>query len=72
MSLTELPEWVWQVVEATQKYDDEHPPLYRSSYTTDGYESTQCLDSILEPLIPAEVWDAARVMRSRREMAGGA
>lgn len=67
MDMADLPEWVWQVVEATQKYDDEHPPLYRASYTTNGYESTECLDGILAPLIPTEVWQAAQVMRARRE-----
>lgn len=64
-SMVDLPEWVWRVVEATQKYDDEHPPLYRRSYTSDGYESAQCLDSILETLIPDDVWQAAQAMRAR-------
>ena len=69
MTMTDLPEWVWQVVEATQKYDDEHPPLFRS-FATGGIDQYQCLDSILEPLIPAEVWQAASVMRARRTKAG--
>jgi hypothetical protein len=65
MSMADLPEWVWQVVEATQKYDDEHPLLFRE-LPGGGYDQVHCLDSVLKPLIPAEVWQAAQVMRERR------
>lgn len=63
--MTELPEWVWRVVEQTQAYDEEHPTLLRQM--PDGsYDSAQCLDGILHSLIPDHVWQAARVMRARR------
>ena len=68
MSMSDLPEWVWQVIEATQQYDEEHPMLWRQE-PGGGYNTVRCLDSILEPLIPEQVWDAARVMRARRERA---
>lgn len=71
MNMTDLPEWVWQVIEATQKYDDEHPTLLREMWGPNGgYDQYPCLDSILEPIIPPEVWQAAQVMRARKVMAG--
>jgi hypothetical protein len=61
--LTDLPEWVWQMVERIQQYEDEHPKLFRE--TEDGYSITECLGLSLEQIIPPPIWQAGEVMRAR-------
>ena len=66
-SLTELPEWVWDLLDALAAYEDEHGPLYR--YTGgdgDGYERTGCFGAYLggrSAWPPQEVTAAAEFRR---------
>lgn len=65
------PAWVWDMLIAVQKYADEHPTLYRQAVGGDDrYVPTECLDGIVERLVPRDVWEIAKAIaedRARRE-----
>lgn len=58
--MTDLPDWVWQLVAGLSRYEDEHPILYRMT-ASDVYERTPC-PAPLTSLIPREVRDAAELL----------
>lgn len=68
--LTELPEWVWNLLDAVAAYEEEHPILYRlDDNPTDGsleYVRASCFGSYLtdrEAWPPREMQDAAEFRR---------
>lgn len=68
--LTDLPDWVWNLLDAIERYEDEHPILYRlGSNDTDGalaYERALCFGGYLgehNAWPPREVTDAAHFRR---------
>jgi hypothetical protein len=63
--LTELPEWVWDLLDAVSRYEDEHPLLYRMT-ASDQYERTICFGGYLSEVKawpPRAVQDAAEFRR---------
>jgi hypothetical protein len=67
--LAELPSWVWDLIEALHRYEDEHPPLYREGPGPDGYVRAGCVSGILDELVPARVRGAVRAYRAGKERA---
>ena len=68
--LTELPDWLWALLDALAEYEHDHPPLYRfADDPTDGkpeYVRAQCFGSFLserKAWPPREIWDAAEFRR---------
>lgn len=59
-ALTDLPDWVWQLVAGLSRYEAEHPILYRMT-SSDVYERTSCPDA-LTGLIPRDIRDAAELL----------
>lgn len=61
-----LPQWVWDLVRAIERYEEEHPPLYRMGDYKDGvlqYDRAQCIEAAgVLKIIPADVRDKARVL----------
>jgi hypothetical protein len=49
--LTDLPEWVWNLLDALAAYEDEHPILYRLGDSAPdgavGYERASCFGHFL-------------------------
>lgn len=49
--MTDLPEWVWTLLDAVSRYEDEHPMLYRlTDNATDGsleYSRAECFGAFL-------------------------
>ena len=68
--MSDLPEWVWQLVEALEQYEDEHPKLFRQSWQHDGYDPYPCFGSQFEEIVPREIRATAELMRRRRVLAG--
>lgn len=75
---TELPEWVWDLLDALAAYEDEHPMLYRMTIDDKdiAYERAECFGSRLterKAWPPREVSDAAefrrKVLRDAEETA---
>lgn len=66
----DLPEWVWRLVEALEQYEGEHPKLFRESWQRDGYDPYPCFGPQFKAIVPADVRDAAELMRRRRTRAG--
>lgn len=68
-----LPQWVWDLVIALDRYEDEHPPLYRMGDYKDGvlqYDRTPCPDSAgIFKHIPADVRQGARAIDEYRRFA---
>jgi predicted RNA-binding Zn-ribbon protein involved in translation (DUF1610 family) len=57
-----LPQWVWELLDAIDTYEDEHAPLFRMA-TTGAYQPAQCIGSYLsdrEASVPADVQEAAK------------
>lgn len=64
-NLTELPDWVWALLDAVATYEDEHPMLYRL-VDVDKYERESCFGSYLSEQNawpPRSVMDVAEVRR---------
>jgi hypothetical protein len=65
--LTEMPDWMWDLLDALRDYENEHSPLYR--YTgegKDGYERAECFGAFLTDRTawpPREMQDAAEFRR---------
>lgn len=64
MSHTDLPEWVWNLLDALDQYEDEHPVLFRET-TRGTYERAACFGHLANNIIPSEVHDVAALMRWR-------
>lgn len=68
---TEVPEWVWDLLDALAAYEDEHPILYRMTDEA-AYERWSCFGAYLserKAWPPREVRDAAEFRRHiRREL----
>lgn len=68
-----LPQWVWDLVMAIDRYEDEHPPLYRyDRYEGDTamYEPVPCPEGEgVYKHIPREVHLQARVLAEYMRMA---
>ena len=58
-----LPGWVWDVIDAAEKFEDEHPPLVRRG--DDSGEPWPCLGEQLLGIIPDDVREAAAIHRER-------
>jgi hypothetical protein len=63
--LSDLPEWVWDLVDVLDRYSDEHPPLYRMNVKAE-YERTPCLCDPISKIIPRDVRNTAEVCRIRQ------
>lgn len=63
--MSNLPEWVWQLLEALDQYEDEHPSLYFEHYSGE-WRRWPCFGSIAEEIVPADVMRMASTMRERK------
>lgn len=57
-----LPQWVWELLDAIDTYEDEHAPLFRMT-TAGTYRPAQCIGSYLsdrDALVPADAQEAAK------------
>lgn len=68
--LTDLPEWVWNLLDALAAYEDEHPTLYRLDSNANGdgldYNRALCFGGFLtdrKAWPPRDVQDAAEFRR---------
>lgn len=64
MSSTDLPAWVWDLIDALDAYEEEHPLLYMNNWKSQ-WVRTECFGKRAEGIIPAEIRDAARLARQR-------
>jgi hypothetical protein len=62
-ALTDIPDWVYDLVAGIHRYEDEHPLLYRMT-TSGKYERTPCVDG-LTSLIPRDISDATELLVAR-------
>ena len=63
--MTDLPDWVWQLLVNLDYYEDTHPLLYRMT-DPDAYERTACAQGAgLLNCVPSEIWDVARLLRDK-------
>lgn len=63
--LTDLPTWVWELLDALNAYEAEHPILYRMT-ASDEFERAQCFGSFLsesDAWPPREISEAAAFRR---------
>lgn len=63
---TNLPEWVWRLLEALDEYEDEHPVLYRENARGDFVKAVCPYGSGVLNHIPDDVRPALDAMRNRR------
>jgi hypothetical protein len=63
--ISDLPEWVWDLVDMLDRYSGEHPPLWAMNIKAE-YERTPCLCDPVSKIIPREVREAAEVYRTRQ------
>jgi hypothetical protein len=62
-SYHDLPEWVWALVAAVVKEEDEHGLYYVLNLNSE-YERVRCPGEAMLTLIPSEIVTAVRVAQS--------
>lgn len=63
MTIPELPNWVYDLVDSLDRHHEEHPKYYR--YDGPGYSETECGCRVLD-VVPAEIRAVARLLQTRR------
>lgn len=60
-----LPDWLWELIDRIDDYEDTHPALYAQHAGSDEWMPTPCLGERMLTIIPFDVMLAARVMQER-------
>jgi hypothetical protein len=69
--MTDLPNWVYDVIIELQRWNDEHPNLYTSTGGTEGYFRTEKCGCEALGMVPDEVRAEAKVIAEYLRHADG-
>lgn len=63
--VTGLPAWVWELLDALDIWEEEHPKFFRMSDSPDEvtYEQTSCGRDRWYSVVPKEAWDSLEIRR---------
>ncbi len=62
--ITDLPEWVWDLVDHLAEYEEVHPILWQQK-PDDTYIRAECFGHIAAGIIPSALLEVAALMRAR-------